>query len=518
MATSRFAANLNFIGRRRTADALLQLEIDLQEGRKRAGTPLHEYRERAEGSLIEFVKLMWPVLEPRPFVNGWAIGAMAEHLEAITRGQIRKLLINVPPGCCKSMLTGVFWPAWEWGPKRRADLRTLSVSYSDDNPKRDIRNLKLLVESASYRQLWGDSFKLIKKAEDHLSTDRTGFMFASHVGGATGQRGDRVRIDDPHQIDGAESEAVRLRGLRWFTETATMRVNDALSSMFVVMQRLHEKDISGLILSKELGFEHLCLPMYYESNHPGNKTTSIGFKDPRKKEGELLWPERFPADFLRDDVEKRLAATGGEYAIASQLQQRPVPREGGDFKEKDFVRVDTAPDKMVVVRGWDLAGSKDKTSPWTVGVKMGMTRGPKPRFFVLHVKRVRGLPHEVEDCIRDVTHADGHHVIQDLPQDPGQAGKGQVLSFTAMLAGFQVFSSPETGDKRLRARTLAAQVGGGNVSVLQAEWTDTYIAELAAFPNGTWSDQVDASSRAFARLTLLRQGEQPVDVPAGVVT
>lgn len=514
---SRYAENLAFIGRRRTVDALLQLETDLAAGRKKAGTPLHEYREKAEGSLIEFIKLTWPALEPRhPFVNGWALQAMAEHLEAVSKGQIKNLLINCPPGCMKSLLTSVFWPMWEWGPRRRPDIRVISSSYSDAIPIENNRKCRLLARSDVYRQLWGDVFKLTQEKQGRIENDHTGFKEVTYVGGGTGARGDRMIVDDPLQISDADSEVKVAFANLWFSETATLRVTNDLAAFVVIMQRLRDDDLSGLILEQMKDYVHLELPMRFEEGRP-RKTTVIGFRDPRDKDGALLWPERFSKTYLEEHIEPKLRAVGGEYAIASQLQQSPVPRSGGMFKKKDFEMIDSAPEGLITARGWDLAGSKTKTSAWTTGVKIGMTRGPKPRFFVLDSVRIRGLPHEVDELLLRTTQIDGHSCVQDIPQDPGQAGKSQVASFAALLSGFVFYFSPETGDKVTRAKPFASAVGGANVSVVRAEWAAAFINEICRFPAGTWRDQVDAASRAFARLTLMRQGTQPADVAPMVV-
>jgi predicted phage terminase large subunit-like protein len=188
------------------------------------------------------------------------------------------------------------------------------------------------------------------------------------------------------------------------------------------------------------------------------------------------------------------------------------------FKKKDFEVIDGAPEGLICARGWDLAGSKSTSSAWTVGAKLGMTRGAKPRIYVLDVVRLQGLPHEVDDLLLRTATIDGKACVQDIPQDPGQAGKAQVASFAALLTGFVFHFSPETGDKVTRAKPFASAVGGANVSVVRSEWTAAFINELCRFPAGTWRDQVDAVSRAFARLTLMRQGNQPMDVPAGVIT
>ena len=101
---------------------VLQL-VDREENKKEKAI--------CEESLLEFVSYVWPVIEPSiPFIRGWAIKAICEHLQAVTEGKIRRLLINVPPGFSKSTITSVCWPAWEWGPKNRPSTRFICASYS----------------------------------------------------------------------------------------------------------------------------------------------------------------------------------------------------------------------------------------------------------------------------------------------------------------------------------------------------------------------------------------------------
>src|SRR5262249_30712929 len=154
--------------------------------------------------------------------------------------------------------------------------------------------------------------------------DHTGFKVATSVGGlGTGERGDRFVIDDPHNVKEGESEAKREDALSWFSEGVPTRLNDPdKSAVDVVMQRLHARDVSGQIIPKELGYEHLMLPMEFEPER--RCVTSIGFKDPRQEDGELLWPERMPRHVV--DRDKKAM---GSYAVAGQFQQRPSPREGG---------------------------------------------------------------------------------------------------------------------------------------------------------------------------------------------
>ena len=202
----------------------------------------------AEDHLIDFIKLMWPVLEPgTKFIDGWAVRAICAHLEAVTRGEINRLLINVPPGCMKSLTTNVFWPAWEWRPKNRPHTRYVAAAYAEQLTLRDNRKALALMKSDEYQSRWGDRFKLDKdeQSKGKFANLDMGFKLATAVGGsATGERGDRVIIDDPHNVKDAESEAKMIEALYWFTEVMPSRVNSEQSAIVIIMQRVKEDDES----------------------------------------------------------------------------------------------------------------------------------------------------------------------------------------------------------------------------------------------------------------------------------
>lgn len=502
----RLELRLGSVFRRDLIDGLQHVRDEIDAGRQVAGRPLEEDKEKAERSLFEFVRLMWPVLEPgRALVDGWGIRAIIEHLEAVTNGQIKHLLINCPPGFMKSRLLSIFWPAWEWGPRRMPELRILGVSYSEDLAKRDNRLCRNLIESVPYQQLWGDVFQIARdqRAKDRFANDRTGFRIASSLTGLTGERGDHVVIDDPHDVKKMESEVTRLTSRRDFAEVVPSRVQrPGISSIVVCGQRVHVEDVSGLILDHpELGYEHLEIPMHFDPAR--RKTTSIGWTDPRRVEGELAWPERMPASYIEKVLKPHLMVVGGDYAVRAQLEQQPIPRGGGMFKVALAPIVDEPPaEPLLTVRAWDLAASKKRDSPYTVGVRMSVDRTPTGGFcwHVEHVVRLQGLPHEVDAAMSAAARGDGPGVVQDVPQDPGQAGKAQIRAIASNLRGFQMVSSPESGDKEVRASGFASQWNAGNVRLVRGPWNDAFKAELELFPMGHWKDQVDACSRAFARL------------------
>lgn len=460
----------------------------------------------AETSLLRFIRLLWPILEPsRAFIEGWAINAICEHLEAITKGQIKRLLINVPPGCMKSLTTNVFWPAWEWGPRNLPSTRYVSASYAEQLTVRDNRRGRNLLLAPIYQALWGDRFKLLdeQNAKVRYDNDKTGFRIATSVGGmGTGERGDRFIVDDPHNVKETESDLKRGSALQWFTEVVPTRINSPENSaIIVIMQRVHQDDISGIIIEKELGYVHLNLPMEYEQ--ASHCRTVIGFNDPRTAEGQLLWPEQFSARYLESDLKPSLRAWGGEYAIAGQLQQRPAPRGGGMFPKDKFTMVPATPGRVLRrVRGWDLAATASGRAAHTVGLRLALLADG--RLCIENIVRAQVGPHEVDQLIANTARSDGTSVEQSFPQDPGQAGKAQKAHLAAKLHGYRIHFSLESGAKEDRARPLAAQVEAGNVCMITAPWNDTFINEAAMFPAGRLSDQVDAGSRAYARLIMKR--------------
>lgn len=467
----------------------------------------------AEERLIDFIEPMWPVLEPgRPFVRGWVIEAICEGLEAVTRGDLdgRGLLINVPPGMMKSMTVNVFWPAWEWGPKNMAWLRYLSLSYSEGVTIRDNRKCRTLMGSEEYQQHWGDRFSFMGDQNEKMKfeNDKRGYkQAASMLGQVMGERADRILIDDPNNTKASDSEAKLDQVLQVFTEVIPTRVNDPKKTVtIVIMQRTNERDVSGHILAHALDYYHLMIPMEFE---PDRKcVVAVGdwlFEDPRTQEGELCFPERFDRRAV-DKLKKELSTEGGNYAVSGQLQQRPSPRGGGMFKKDDITILPELPPGVVIVkevRGWDLAGSKKKKSPFTAGVRM--VRLSDRRIIVMNVKRKKGSTGEIEDLLFNTAEADGLQCIQSIPQDPGQAGLAQKRSLAGKLGGFQVHFSPESGDKAVRASPLANQSEGGNLYLLKGSWNDSFLKELCDFPVGAFKDQVDAASRAYALLMPRRQ-------------
>lgn len=300
--------------------ARAQRKLFIKEERERQSQP--------HGGLIHFVRYFWHVLEPNAeFKEGWALYAICQHLEAVTRGEITRLLMNVPPGFMKSLLTDVFWPAWEWSAMGRPDLRYVTFAYAASLTERDNNRMLMLIRSRDFQEMWGHVFGITKAGTEKLGNDKTGWKIATSVKGVgTGERGDRVVVDDPHNVKDGESEAIRSETVRWFRESLSDRFNNMEEGvLIVIMQRVHEDDVSGAIISHGMNYCHLMIPMEYDPAR--HCTTSIGWTDPREEDAELAWPDRFS-----ERVVKQLKIDKGPYAYTGQYQQNPEPRGGGILK------------------------------------------------------------------------------------------------------------------------------------------------------------------------------------------
>jgi hypothetical protein len=213
--------------------------------------------EKARRSLKAFVMQAWPVLEPSTeLVEGIHIDAICCHLQAVTEGRIPHLIINVPPGHAKSLLTGVFWPAWVW--IEHPESRWLFSSYREPLAVRDSLKCRRLIESDWYQQRWGNRFQLRddQNQKQRFENDRTGYRVVVPMSAGTGERGDYVVVDDPHSVDQATSDTERTAAVEWWNGSMSTRLNDlSKGHKIVIQQRLHEADLTGDLLLRG-GYEH----------------------------------------------------------------------------------------------------------------------------------------------------------------------------------------------------------------------------------------------------------------------
>ena len=453
--------------------------------------------------MYEFVRQGWSEVEAAPFVDNWHIGALCEHLQAVTAGQIAKLLINVPPGSGKSLLTCIFWPGWEWA--LDPTVRWLFASYDQQLSARDSVRCRALIGRPWYQVRCQQKFRLTgdQNQKTYYETNHGGYRLATSVGGhGSGEHPDRIVCDDPHNVRQAESPQERQAVLQWWDLTMSTRGVSRQARRVIIMQRLHQHDLSGHVLAQG-DWVHLCLPMRFEHNRMVR--TPLDWTDPRREEGALLCPAQFS-----ESAVAQLEKTLGAYGTAGQLQQRPVPREGGMFKEAYFnQRVLAAPYQAKRVRYWDRAATQDGGC-YTAGTLLA--RSAEGNWYVENVVHGQWEPDTRDEQILAAALRDRNRYgpmqtpVIWIEQEPGSSGLEAYRHIARKLTGFSVSADRPTGAKEIRAEPWASQCAAKNVYLVEDGTWDIagWVAEHCLFPLGTFKDRVDSAAGAFARLANFR--------------
>lgn len=443
----------------------------------------------AEDSLHEFMRQAWPVIEPgKAFQDNWHLRVICEQLERVTRREIRRLIINVPPRSTKSTIVSVLWPVWTW--LQDPSHQWLTVSHAADLAIRDALKSRRLMQSPWFQARWGRLVRLTgdQNQKSRYENDRRGYRIAMSMGaGITGEGADTLVIDDPHDRNAAHSELERTTGLTTFDESLSTRLNDpATGAIVVIMQRLHVNDLTGHLLSGQEPWVHLCLPMEFE---PDVRCPL----DQRTVPGEPLWPARFtPA------VVAALKARLGPYGAAGQLQQRPSPRGGGVWPIEKFQTYKSDPGPMEqYVQSWDFAFKKTEDGSFVVGQVWGK-RGAG--FYLLDQMRFRGGFNAMCGAVLQLS-AKWPAALTKLvePKANGEAVLDSLRQHVAGLVPVEV-----EGSKEARAEAVSPAIYAGNVFLPDkaiAPWVTEFVGEVEAFPNGAHDDQVDAASQALKHLT-----------------
>jgi len=488
--------------------------------------------EQANRSLLQFTMQAWPVIEPATvFVSGWHIEAICEHLEAAYKRQIRNLIINIPPRHMKSLLVSVFWPAWVWGPGDDPESRWLTTSYGDKLAIRDARKTRHLIGSEWYRARWGHKFDLLpdQNQKSRFENTKLGYRVASGAGGAImGEGGDYLIVDDPHKADDADS-ANALEGVStWWDQTMSTRASNPKTSVkVVIMQRLHDLDLAGHIQARakeEHGgeWEVLSLPARYE---PTTRVTGLGWSDPRRTDGDLLWPERFGENEVAE-----LEMTLGEYGTAAQLQQRPAPRGGGVYKEAwwgDETRYDFDDRHLraAVVARWlslDTAITDKETSAFSTCVVIEMLQ----RFrghdgfvaLVRHVERDKLTYPKLVPWVEGLIPIWNYDTkLQGVVIENKSSGIALVQSFqdsSDLGVRRLIRSYNPKGSKVVRSMRAGVWCSQGCILLPKpcgnCLWLFPFEQEIFRFPNAPYADQADAFAQGidYIRLWLSRGLEQ----------
>jgi predicted phage terminase large subunit-like protein len=491
-------------------------------------------RRAASASLYEFVQQAWHVVEPGvPFIPSWHIEEICEHLEAISAGEIRKLLINIPPRHSKSTIVSVMWPMWEW--LTEPSQKFLCASYSGNLSIRDNLKARRLVQSPWYQERWGHMFKLAgdQNAKQRFENDKTGYRLATSVGGtATGEGGSRLILDDPHSAQEAQSDVIRESALEWFDMVWSTRLNDPKKdAMVTIMQRLHEKDISGHILEDIGGWEHLMIPAEWDGVR---RQTKVGPYDPRKVKGELICPERFGEKEITE-----LKQLLGTYGTAGQLQQDPQPSEGGILKAKEF-RLWPAdkglPQFEYILQSYDCAFTEKTSGDPTACTTWGIFthEGQRNAMLIDAWDEHLSYPELRSRVIKDWSTEYGGTTVKDGLRTARRADRilveakasGQSLLQDLRLAKVPAIGyNPGNADKISRAHQASPTLEMGFLWIPESgknrghavSWAQPFLKQVAKFPVADHDDYVDCMTQAviflknegFFDLPVARERDEP---------
>jgi predicted phage terminase large subunit-like protein len=504
-----------------------KVQLATQEIAVREALAWRALKLQCEGSLRHFFREAWPQFDSSRFVNNWHLDAIAEHLEAVSHGQIKRLLINIPPRFGKTNLVAIAWPVWTWAhppddnyPLLGAGVRFLCASYGANKAEADGVTARRLIGSDWFKERWGDRVQIAKDRDNQSQYDTTigGSRISTGIPESLGKGGAIRLIDDPHKTDEVESDLVRAATVRAYDEVWRTRSNDPVSGAEVmVMQRLAEGDLSGHLLGEnDPNLVHLMLPLEFDTRRICHTVT--GFIDPRRADGDLLWPDRFDRVWVAN--QKRRV---GPHAWAGQYNQIPVARGGGiiqrdwwklwppegqeDSWTQDFevegrkVRRTIYPDLEFVILACDTAYTEKEENDWSACIAWGVFRDEarNPKIIMLEAWRerleLRALVTKIiatarrrkADAVLIEAKASGLSVMQEIRR--------------LMRDGeFTLFPDVPKGDKLARLHAASPAFSSGLVYAPERSWSELVIDEVASFPRSRFKDLTDCVSSGIKKL------------------
>ena len=420
-----------------------------------------------------------------PYQHNWHLDVMAHYLQLVADGVINRLIINLPPRYLKSLFASVALPAFLLGRDPRA--RIICASHSVELAYKHSRDTRAVMESRSYKRLFPKTqLDRSKIAQEEITTTQGGFRLATSIAGPlTGRGGGYLIVDDPLKADDANSDPRRTTANEWHASTALTRLDKKLTdAVVVVMQRLHDDDLSGHLIQSGADYTLLNLPAIAETDQWFD--LGDGLIVGRNK-GEALFPEREPLELLHQ-IQKEV----GTHNFEAHFQQNPVPLTGGLIQRSWLKPYREAPEKEstdIIVQSWDNASKGDEVHDFTVCTTW-LRRGSD--HYLLDVRRVQiGFPQQLKlitelydqfsaDAVLIEDKGSGTDLIQ-LLDDEGRVRPIGII--------------PE-GDKIIRMLAQTPKMESGHVFIPDdVPWLDDFVRELLQFPRGKYDDQIDSVSQ-----------------------
>ncbi len=447
---------------------------------------MHWYNHLLVRDFSSFIEKTLATVDPAAtYAPNWHIDVIAEHLEAARRGDITRLIINMPPRMLKSQCVSIAWPAWILGHDPRA--RIMAASYSQTLSVKHSLDCRQIITSDWYQNLFPNTQLARDQNEKHkFQTTKRGFRFATSVGGtATGEGGNFLIIDDPMSAAQGMNLAAREQVKRWYDHTFSTRLNDKKHGVIVlVMQRLHVDDLTAHLLSKG-GFVHLSLPAISTQ------------KDVHRDVGEPLHPAREDAILL-----ERAKMDLGSQGFSAQYQQQPLPDDGGMVKRAWFARYSELPVSDVrIIQSWDTAIKSSAQHDASVCITCLEYAN---NYYVVDVRVVRlEYPDLKRLCVRMAEEFLPHVVLIE-----DKASGQQLLQDLKRETSLPLIAVMSSTNKITRFAAVSAIIESGRVYLPHhASWLSAFEDEILQFPHGKHDDQVDALTQFldFMRKSSLRK-------------
>jgi predicted phage terminase large subunit-like protein len=450
---------------------------------------------RARTSLRAFVAWAWPILEPQTrFLGSWHIDLLCEYLEAVTSGQILRLVINVPPRYMKSLLVSILWPCWEW--QQRPGTRYVFSSYAETLARAHSVARRRLIRSRRY-QRFAPNLQLTRDQQEKLEYHNSlgGVMVATSTGGSiTGKGGNRIVIDDPHNPTQAESEALRQQAIDFFRHTLATRLDDPKhDAIVVVMQRLHTRDLTAVCL--EEGYEHVCLPAL--ATRPSTISFPRSGRQIMREPETPLWPERQGLAEL--ESQRR---TVGSYAFAGQYQQNPVPQDAELFRREWWHYYEQPPLRLDdITQSWDLSFKDGDSNDYVVGLVFGRVGE-----LVYVLDRYKAKAPFTTTCHAIKAMVAKYPTTRSVLVEDAANGPAVVDALKTVIRG--ILAVTPHGGKWSRASAVQPWIEARQVLLpnprfadghlnAQRAWVEDFVDQCASFPKGEHDDDVDALTQAL---------------------
>lgn len=432
-------------------------------------------------SFRHYVRKVFNTVSPgSTYLHNWHVDLMAEYLQAVLDGDLTRLIINIPPRYMKSIAVSIAFPSYVIG--QDPSRQILAASYSADLAMKFSTDTRLVCESDWYQRVFpGFQMAGDQNQKSFFATRKRGHRVATSVGTSRiGFGGDYLIVDDPLNPKEAASKAQREAANEWFRQSFYTRMNDKkTAAIIVVMQRLHEKDLTGVLLEDNI-YEHLVIPAVAESK------TIINFRGLHieREPGDILHPER---EGPKQIEEAKISL--GSIGFAAQYQQQPAPAEGALFKLAWFRRYREKPEFIRIIQSWDTAFKPGQLNDPSVCTTWGETL---TGYYLLDVFRDRLIYPDLKRTAMSLAakwipsviliedKASGQSLIQDLQRE------------TAL----PVIGLDPEGDKMTRASVVSPSVEAGRVYLPEtAPWLHDYQNEMIVFPNVDHDDQVDSTTQ-----------------------